>query len=180
MTSNKNKDIKVTVIGAGLAGSEAVYQLIRKQIPVRLIEMRPKVKTGAHTTDMFGELVCSNSVGSNLPDRAPGLLKEELRFFGSYFMETAYKYRVPAGNALAVDRYAFAREMTRYLKTHTLVDFVNEEAVEIPKDGYVIIATGPLTSNGMLEELQKILGKKHLDFFDAVAPIVNADSINMN
>lgn len=180
MTSNKNKDIKVTVIGAGLAGSEAVYQLIRKQIPVRLIEMRPKVMTGAHTTDMFGELVCSNSVGSNLPDRAPGLLKEELRFFGSYFMETAYKYRVPAGNALAVDRYAFAREMTRYLKTHTLVDFVNEEAVEIPKDGYVIIATGPLTSNGMLEELQKMLGKKHLDFFDAVAPIVNADSINMN
>jgi methylenetetrahydrofolate--tRNA-(uracil-5-)-methyltransferase len=126
--------------------------------------MRPKVKTGAHTTDMFGELVCSNSVGSNLPDRAPGLLKEELRFFGSYFMETAYKYRVPAGNALAVDRYAFAREMTRYLKTHTLVDFVNEEAVEIPKDGYVIIATGLKPPMACLKNCKKYWVKSTLIF----------------
>ena len=119
MTSTKkNKEIAVTVIGAGLAGTEAVYQLIRRQIPVRLIEMRPKVTTGAHTSDQFAELVCSNSVGSNLPDRASGLLKEEMRLLGSYFMEVAYKYRVPAGNALAVDRGAFAREITRYLRTH--------------------------------------------------------------
>ncbi len=177
-----NKSIKpeVTVIGAGLAGSEAVYQLLRRQIPVRLIEMRPKVTTGAHSTDMFAELVCSNSVGSNLPDRAPGLLKEELRFLNSYFMDTAYKYRVPAGNALAVDRYAFAREITRYLKNHALVEFINDEAVEIPQDGYVIIATGPLTSPALLEQIQKMLGKDHMYFYDAVAPIVAADSINTN
>ena len=179
MTSTKkNKEIAVTVIGAGLAGTEAVYQLIRRQIPVRLIEMRPKVTTGAHTSDQFAELVCSNSVGSNLPDRASGLLKEEMRLLGSYFMEVAYKYRVPAGNALAVDRGAFAREITRYLRTHTLIDFINEEAVEIPEDGLVIVATGPLTSPTLLDSLQKLLGKKRLEFFDAVAPLVAADSVD--
>lgn len=179
MTSTKkNKEIAVTVIGAGLAGTEAVYQLIRRQIPVRLIEMRPKVTTGAHTSDQFAELVCSNSVGSNLPDRASGLLKEEMRLLGSYFMEVAYKYRVPAGNALAVDRGAFAREITRYLRTHTLIDFINEEAVEIPADGLVIVATGPLTSPTLLDSLQKLLGKKRLEFFDAVAPLVAADSVD--
>jgi len=177
-SSRKNKEIAVTVIGAGLAGTEAVFQLIRRQIPVRLIEMRPKVSTGAHTTDQFAELVCSNSVGSNLPDRASGLLKEEMRLLGSYFMEVAYKYRVPAGNALAVDRGAFAREITRYLRTHSLIEFVNEEAVELPEDGLVIIATGPLTSPALLESLQKRLGKKKLEFFDAVAPLVAADSID--
>jgi len=177
-SSRKNKEIAVTVIGAGLAGTEAVFQLIRRQIPVRLIEMRPKVNTGAHTTDQFAELVCSNSVGSNLPDRASGLLKEELRLLGSYFMEVAYKYRVPAGNALAVDRGAFAREITRYLRTHSLIEFVNEEAVELPEDGLVIVATGPLTSPALLESLQKRLGKKKLEFFDAVAPLVAAESID--
>jgi methylenetetrahydrofolate--tRNA-(uracil-5-)-methyltransferase len=180
MTTSKSKNAKVTIVGAGLAGSEALFQLLRKQIPARLIEMRPKVNTGAHTTDLFGELVCSNSVGSNLPDRAPGLLKEEMRFLGSYFMETAYKYRVPAGNALAVDRFAFSREMTRYLRNHSLVDFVNDEAVEIPENDYVIIATGPLTSPALLNSLQKFLGKKQLEFYDAIAPIVTADSINMD
>lgn len=177
-SSRKNKEIAVTVIGAGLAGTEAVFQLIRRQIPVRLIEMRPKVNTGAHTTDQFAELVCSNSVGSNLPDRASGLLKEEMRLLGSYFMEVAYKYRVPAGNALAVDRGAFAREITRYLRTHSLIEFINEEAVELPEDGLVIVATGPLTSPALLESLQKRLGKKKLEFFDAVAPLVAADSID--
>jgi methylenetetrahydrofolate--tRNA-(uracil-5-)-methyltransferase len=180
MTTSKSKNAKVTIVGAGLAGSEALFQLLRKQIPARLIEMRPKVNTGAHTTDLFGELVCSNSVGSNLPDRAPGLLKEEMRFLGSYFMETAYKYRVPAGNALAVDRFAFSREMTRYLRNHTLVDFINDEAMEIPENDYVIIATGPLTSPALLESLQKFLGEKQLEFYDAIAPIVTAESINMD
>ncbi len=177
-SSKKNKEIPVTVIGAGLAGTEAVYQLIRKQIPVRLIEMRPKVNTGAHTSDQFAELVCSNSVGSNLPDRASGLLKEEMRLLGSYFMEVAYKYRVPAGNALAVDRGAFSREITRYLRTHSLIEFINDEAVELPEDGLVIVATGPLTSPALLESLQKRLGQKKLEFYDAVAPLVAAESIN--
>lgn len=177
-SSKKNKEIPVTVIGAGLAGTEAVYQLIRKQIPVRLIEMRPKVNTGAHTSDQFAELVCSNSVGSNLPDRASGLLKEEMRLLGSYFMEVAYKYRVPAGNALAVDRGAFSREITRYLRTHSLIEFINDEAVELPDEGLVIVATGPLTSPALLESLQKRLGQKKLEFYDAVAPLVAAESIN--
>ncbi len=183
MTRKKSKEAenaKVTIVGAGLAGSEAIYQLLRRQMPVRVIEMRPKVMTGAHTTDLFGELVCSNSVGSNLPDRAPGLLKEEMRFLGSYFMETAYKYRVPAGNALAVDRFAFSREMTRYLRNHKLVDFINEEAIEIPENDYVIIATGPLTSPAMLETLQKYLGRRQLEFYDAIAPIIEAETINMD
>ncbi|MBQ3644249.1 MAG: FAD-dependent oxidoreductase, partial [Candidatus Riflebacteria bacterium] len=174
--ANKNLDCPVTIIGAGLAGTEATVQLIRRSIPVRLIEMRPKATTGAHTTDQFAELVCSNSVGSNLPDRASGLLKEELRFLNSYFIDTAYKYRVPAGNALAVDRNAFSREITRYIKTHSLVDFQNEECVEIPKDGVVIIATGPLTSPALLESIAKRIGSKQLEFFDAVAPIVKASS----
>lgn len=178
--SSKKTEYKVTIIGAGLAGTEAAAQLIRRQIPVRLIEMRPKVNTGAHTTDQFAELVCSNSVGSNLPDRASGLLKEELRFLNSYFVDTAYKYRVPAGNALAVDRSAFSREITRYIKTHTLVDFVNDECLEIPKEGIVIIATGPLTSPALLKAISDRLGKKQLEFYDAVAPIVQADTINMN
>jgi methylenetetrahydrofolate--tRNA-(uracil-5-)-methyltransferase len=180
MTSRKNKTIGVTVLGAGLAGTEAVYQLIRRQIPVRLVEMRPKHSTGAHTSDQFAELVCSNSIGSNLPDRASGLLKEELRLLGSYIIDVAYKYRVPAGNALAVDRGAFAREITRYLKGHTLIDFVNDEATEIPDDGLVIVATGPLTSPALLQSIKKRLGTAHLEFFDAIAPLVSTESINMN
>ncbi len=180
MTSRKNKTIGITVIGAGLAGTEAVYQLIRRQIPVRFVEMRPKQATGAHTSDQFAELVCSNSIGSNLPDRASGLLKEELRLLGSYIIDVAYKYRVPAGNALAVDRGAFAREITRYLKGHTLIDFVNDEATEIPDDGLVIVATGPLTSPALLQSIKKKLGTGHLEFFDAIAPLVSTESIDMN
>ncbi len=180
MATKKNKKTEVTVIGAGLAGTEAVYQLIRRQIPVRFCEMRPNTTTGAHTTDLFAELVCSNSVGSNMPDRASGLLKEEMRLLGSYFMDVAYKYRVPAGNALAVDRGAFAREITRYLKGHKLVEFVNEEITEIPEDGLVIIATGPLTSPAFMKSLEKELGNKHLEFYDAIAPLVESDSIDMS
>lgn len=177
----KKENIKpVVVIGAGLAGSEATYQLIRKGIPVILYEMRPKVKTGAHKTDLFAELVCSNSLGSNQPDRASGLLKEEMRAFGSFILDAAYKYRVPAGNALAVDRDAFAREITRYLKGHNLVKFINEEVDQLPSDCYVILASGPLTSNKLLSFLEQKFGQKHLYFFDAIAPIVSADSIDMN
>ncbi|NLM18309.1 MAG: methylenetetrahydrofolate--tRNA-(uracil(54)-C(5))-methyltransferase (FADH(2)-oxidizing) TrmFO [Candidatus Riflebacteria bacterium] len=173
------KKTPVTIIGAGLAGSEAAYQFIRKQHPVTLYEMRPTKTTGAHTTDLLGELVCSNSLGSNVHDRASGLLKEEMRLIGSYMMDTAYKYRVPAGNALAVDRDAFAREITRYIKNHNLVDFKNEEALEIPKEGYVIIATGPLTSEPFEKVIAEFLGSENLSFFDAVAPIITAESIDM-
>lgn len=170
----------VTVIGAGLAGSEATFQLIRRGIRVRLFEMRPKVPTGAHRTDLFGELLCSNSLGSNLPDRASGLLKEEMRALNSYIIDTAYKYRVPAGQALAVDRDAFAREITRYLRGHSLVEFVNEEVTEIPNEGMVIIASGPLTSKAFLDHLAKVFGTEKLFFFDALAPVVTAGSIDMS
>lgn len=180
MTIKRPDTPKITVIGAGLAGAEVVYQLIRKQIAVTFCEMRPKVMTGAHTGGDFAELVCSNSIGSNMPDRASGLLKEEMRLLGSYFMDSAYKYRVPAGNALAVDRGAFAREITRYLKGHNLVEFVNEEITEIPTEGYVILATGPLTSPALLKSLSKLVGAKQLEFFDAIAPIVSFDSIDMS
>ena len=178
-TKKKPNYPTITVIGAGLAGSEVSYQLIRRGIPIILYEMRPKVNTGAHTTDLFAELVCSNSVGSNLPDRASGLLKEEMRLLGSYFMDTSYKYRVPAGNALAVDRGAFAREITRYIKGHALVDFRNEEIDHIPEEGMVILATGPLTSPALMKYLEKRFGTNQLAFYDAIAPIVSADSIDM-
>lgn len=179
-TKKKPNYPKITVIGAGLAGSEVSYQLIRRGIPITLYEMRPNVKTGAHTTDLFAELVCSNSVGSNLPDRASGLLKEEMRLLGSYFMDTSYKYRVPAGNALAVDRGAFSREITRYIKGHALVNFKNEEIDHIPQDGMVIVATGPLSSPALMKYLEKRFGIDQLAFYDAIAPIVSAESIDMS
>ena len=169
----------VTVIGGGLAGTEAAFQLVRRGIPVRLYEMRPKVPTGAHRTELFAELVCSNSLGSNLPDRASGLLKEELRAMSSYILDVAYKYRVPAGQALAVDRDAFAREVTRYIKGHSLVEFIGEEVTSLPDDGMVILATGPLTSPALLANLAKLFGKPNLFFFDAIAPLVSADSIDL-
>lgn len=180
VTKKKPNYPKITVIGAGLAGSEVSYQLIRRGIPITLYEMRPNVKTGAHTTDLFAELVCSNSVGSNLPDRASGLLKEEMRLLGSYFMDTSYKYRVPAGNALAVDRGAFSREITRYIKGHALVNFKNEEIDHIPQDGMVIVATGPLSSPALMKYLEKRFGIDQLAFYDAIAPIVSAESIDMS
>jgi len=175
----KNSPTPVTIIGGGLAGTEAAYQLVRRGIRVKLYEMRPKVATGAHQTELLAELVCSNSLGSNLPDRASGLLKEEMRAIGSYILDTAYKYRVPAGNALAVDRDAFAREISRYIKGHSLVEFINEEATNIPAEGMVIVATGPLTSPSFLNFLAGLFGQKHLFFFDAIAPIVEAESIDM-
>jgi methylenetetrahydrofolate--tRNA-(uracil-5-)-methyltransferase len=175
----KNSPAPVTIIGAGLAGTEAAFQLIRRGIPVKLYEMRPKVQTGAHRGDQFAELVCSNSLGSNLPDRASGLLKEELRAMGSYILDTAYKYRVPAGQALAVDRDAFAREITRYIRGHSHVEFVQEEISVLPDEGMVILATGPLTSPALLKHLEKKFGKPSLYFYDAIAPVVTADSIDM-
>lgn len=169
----------ISILGGGLAGTEAAFQLIRRGIRVKLYEMRPRTETGAHRTDLLGELVCSNSMGSNLPDRASGLLKEEMRALSSYILDVAYKYRVPAGQALAVDRDAFAREITRFIKGHSLVEFINEEITEFPDDGIVIVASGPLTSPGLAATLKKRLGADQLHFFDAIAPVVTAESVDM-
>ncbi|MBF0408671.1 MAG: methylenetetrahydrofolate--tRNA-(uracil(54)-C(5))-methyltransferase (FADH(2)-oxidizing) TrmFO [Candidatus Riflebacteria bacterium] len=169
----------VNVIGGGLAGSEAAYQLIRRGIRVKLYEMRPLVETGAHRTQLLSELVCSNSMGSNLPDRASGLLKEELRAMNSYILDSAYKYRVPAGQALAVDRDAFSREITRFIKTHTMVEYINEEVTKIPEDEISVIATGPLTSPTFVKTLISTFGAETLSFFDAIAPLLKADSVDM-
>ena len=177
--ATRRREPQVTIIGAGLAGSEAAYQLVRRSIPVRIFEMRPAIPTGAHVSDEPAELVCSNSLGSNLPDRAAGLLKEELRTLNCFLLEVAYKYRVPAGNALAVDREAFSREVGRYLKGHALVDYRVEEATDLPETGLTVLATGPLTSAKLHENLARRFGEKHLFFFDAIAPIVNIETVDM-
>ncbi|MBF0500741.1 MAG: methylenetetrahydrofolate--tRNA-(uracil(54)-C(5))-methyltransferase (FADH(2)-oxidizing) TrmFO [Candidatus Riflebacteria bacterium] len=172
----------VTIIGGGLAGTEATFQLIRRGVRVRLYEMRGKLETGAHKSNLLGELVCSNSMGSNLPDRASGLIKEEMRALTSYILDVAYKYRVPAGQALAVDRDAFSREITRFIRGHSLVEYINEEATSFPtvEDGMCILATGPLTSPGMLTFLKNEFGIDQLHFFDAIAPVVEAESVDLS
>ena len=170
---------QVTVIGAGLAGSEATWQLIQQGIPVRLIEMRKVQSTPAHHTSDFAELVCSNSLRSNDPLNAVGLLKEEMRQLNSLIMKAADATQVPAGSALAVDREAFSAYITQALRHHPLVDVVDEEVTSIP-DGPVIIATGPLTSDALSKELHQFFGEEHLHFFDAAAPIIDIDSVDMN
>ena len=171
--------VKVNVIGAGLAGCEATYQLIRKGIEVNLYEMRPQKNTGAHHTDKFGELVCSNSLRSNSLSNAVGLLKEEMRLLDSLIMNFADKNSLPAGSALAVDREHFAQEITDYIKNHPLVNVINEEITTIP-DGPTIIATGPLTSDKLAESIRSFLQQDSLHFYDAAAPIVTKESINMD
>ncbi|MDO4912223.1 MAG: methylenetetrahydrofolate--tRNA-(uracil(54)-C(5))-methyltransferase (FADH(2)-oxidizing) TrmFO [Lactobacillus sp.] len=171
---------KVTVIGAGLAGSEATYQLIKRNIPVDLYEMRPQKMTPAHETKNFAELVCTNSMRSDQLSNAVGLLKEEMRRMDSLIMEAADKSRVPAGGALAVDREQFSEYVSEKLKNNPLVTVHNEEITEIPKDGIVIIATGPLTSDDLAQKIVEFSGSDNLHFYDAAAPIVAADSINMD
>jgi methylenetetrahydrofolate--tRNA-(uracil-5-)-methyltransferase len=171
--------IKVTVVGAGLAGSEATWQLVQQEIKVRLIEMRKVQTTPAHHTIDFAELVCSNSLRSNDPLNAVGLLKEEMRQLNSLIMQAADATRVPAGSALAVDREAFSKYVTEALKNHPLVEIVDEEVTSIP-EGPVIIATGPLTSDALSKELHQFFGQEHLHFFDAAAPIIDIDSVDMN
>ncbi len=170
---------RVKVIGAGLAGCEATWQLVRKGIPVTLYEMRPQKSTGAHHTGDFSELVCSNSLRSNMLTNAVGLLKEEMRTLDSLIMKSADAHSVPAGSALAVDREPFAREITDFIRNHPLVEGVNEEITEIP-EGPVIIATGPLTSEPLANEIKRVLNQDSLYFFDAAAPIVTKESINMD
>ena len=172
---------KVRVIGAGLAGSEASWQLAKRGFEVELIEMRPVQTTPAHTTDGFAELVCSNSLRSDdCTNSAIGLLHEELRRCGSLIMECADETKVPAGGALAVDRSAFSALVTQKITFHPLIHIVHEEISELPDDDIpTIVATGPLTSARMAEALQKITGAEQLHFFDAIAPIVLTESIDM-
>ena len=169
---------ELTIIGGGLAGSEAAWQAAERGLDVRLFEMRPQIPTGAHETDNLAELVCSNSLGSNLPDRASGLLKEECRRLGSMLLECAEESALPAGAALAVDRELFARRVTERIEGHPRIRVVREEMTGIPSTP-AIIASGPLTSARLSESIAALNGAEHLYFFDAIAPIVAADSINM-
>lgn len=170
----------VTIIGAGLAGSEAAWQVARQGVPVTLYEMRPVRKTPAHRTDQFAELVCTNSLRSNAITNAVGLLKEEMRTVESLILSSADQHAVPAGGALAVDREGFSKEVTTRLKEHPLIEVKHEELGEIPTEGIVIVATGPLTSPALSESLRRLTGEEYLYFYDAAAPIVEKDSIDLD
>jgi methylenetetrahydrofolate--tRNA-(uracil-5-)-methyltransferase len=165
------------IVGGGLAGSEAAWQAAERGVRVRLYEMRPGLGTGAHVGEDLAELVCSNSLGSNLVDRASGLLKEELRRMGSLLVRCADETAVPAGGALAVDREAFARRVTGAIEGHPLIEIVREEMRAIP-DGPCVIASGPLTSSALSEAIAALSGVEHLYFFDAISPIVDVESID--
>jgi len=170
---------ELTIIGGGLAGSEAAWQAAECGLSVRLYEMRPHTTTGAHETPHLAELVCSNSLGSNLPDRASGILKNELRRLGSMLLECAESSALPAGAALAVDRVGFAQRVTERIEAHPRIQIIREEAAEIPS-GPVIVASGPLTSERLSQSIAALNGEDHLFFFDAIAPIVEARTINMD
>lgn len=171
----------ITVIGAGLAGSEAAYQIAKRGIKVKLYEMKPIKYSEAHSNENFAEIVCSNSFKSNLLTNACGLLKEELRRLDSLLIKIADETRVPAGQALAVDRESFSKKVTCELEKNECIEIIRKEIVDIEslaKEGIVIIATGPLTSEGFAKNIGKITGEDKLYFYDAAAPIVNKDSIN--
>ena len=172
--------MNVTVIGAGLAGSEAAWQLAQRGIDVTLREMKPEKKTPAHETEYFAELCCSNSLRSDQLENAVGLLKEELRRLGSLILQCADATRVEAGGALAVDRHGFARMVTEQVRSHPRITVVPGEVTEIP-EGEVVIASGPLTSDALAERLQALLGEDTaLHFYDAAAPLVTAESVDMD
>lgn len=169
----------VHIIGGGLAGSEAAWQAAQAGLQVFLYEMRPHKSTGAHQSDQLAELICSNSLGSVLPDRAPGVLKAEMQRMGSLLLRIAEETAVPAGGALAVDREAFAQRVTETLEAHSNITIVREEVTEIPS-GPAIIASGPLTSEALSQAIARLSGEQHLFFFDAISPIIAADSIDMS
>ncbi|GGH59448.1 FADH(2)-oxidizing methylenetetrahydrofolate--tRNA-(uracil(54)-C(5))-methyltransferase TrmFO [Paenibacillus silvae] len=171
---------QVTVIGAGLAGSEAAWQIASRGVRVKLYEMRPVVKTPAHHTDKFAELVCSNSLRANGLANAVGVLKEEMRMLNSLVLGAADRHAVPAGGALAVDRDGFSGEITSTLHQHPLIEVVNEELTSLPEDGIVVVATGPLTSPALSEQIKALMGEEYFYFYDAAAPIIEKDSIDMN
>jgi methylenetetrahydrofolate--tRNA-(uracil-5-)-methyltransferase len=174
-----NAEPTVTIVGGGLAGSEAAWQAAERGVAVTLYEMRPHKTTAAHVSDRLAELVCSNSLGSDLPDRASGVLKAELRHLGSLVLACADLARVPAGGALAVDREAFAAEVTRRIEAHPRIRLVREEVTAIPQ-GPAIISTGPLTSDPLAKALAQLTGQEHLYFYDALAPIISAESVDMS
>ncbi len=169
--------MEVKVIGAGLAGSEAALQLAKRGIKVKLYEMRPVKSTGAHKTDKFAEFVCSNSLGAADCSNASGLLKKEMELLGGELIKIARDCAVPAGSALAIDRELFSETVTQKIKNNPNIEIINEEVTEIP-EGNVIMASGPLTSDLMAESIKKFTESEHLYFFDAIAPIVEKDSID--
>ena len=172
--------MKTAVIGAGLAGSEAALQLAKYGVDVDLYEMRPVKTTGAHKTDNPAEFVCSNSLGSLDVTNASGLLKKEIQMLGSFLIKEALNVSVPAGNALAIDREAFSLNVKKLLEENEKINFVREEVTKIPENIPVIIASGPLTSEALAENIKEFAGEEHLHFFDAIAPIVEKDSINFD
>lgn len=176
MTYNK----EVVVVGAGLAGSEAAYQLAKRGIKVKLYEMKKIKKTEAHKSDDFAELVCSNSLGADNLANASGLMKEELRRLGSLVIKSADNNRVPAGQALAVDRDGFSQEITSTLRKMENIEIIEEELIEIPEDKIVLIASGPLTSEALSKKIGELTHSDYLYFYDAAAPIVTLESINMD
>ncbi len=171
---------KVTVIGAGLAGSEAALQLAKRGIYVDLYEMRPNKETGVHKTDKFAEFVCSNSLGSYDTSNASGLLKHEMEILGSELMPVVLSSKVPAGGALAIDRELFSSTVTKMIEDTPYINVIREEVTEIDINKPVIIASGPLTSEKLSDNIKQILGEDYLHFFDAIAPIVEKDSINFD
>lgn len=172
-------DKRVNVIGAGLAGCEAAWQIARLGVPVRLFEMKPKKFSPAHHSEKFAELVCSNSLRSNDTSNAVGLLKEEMRRMGSLIIEAAYSTEVPAGSALAVNREDFSEYITEKIKTNPLIEVIGEEITSVPCDGEItVIATGPLTSEPMAKSIAALTGGTELHFFDAAAPIVDFSTVD--
>lgn len=168
----------INVIGAGLAGCEAAWQIAKRGIKVNLYEMRPKKTTPAHKTPYFGELVCSNSLRGDSIENAVGLLKEELRMCDSIFMECADLNRIPAGGALAVDREGFSKCLTEKVSNHPLINVINEEVIEVDENSINIIATGPLTEGELVNTITRITGEDYFYFYDAAAPILTSDSID--
>lgn len=168
---------EITIVGGGLAGTEAAWQAAERGVKVRLFEMRPRKMTPAHTTNRLAELVCSNSFGADQVDRAPGLLKHELRTLRSLMIDCAAIATVPAGGALAVDRDVFAQRVTERIENHPNIEVVRDEVTEIPM-GIAVIASGPLTSEPLANEIARLTGAEHLYFWDAIAPIVAFDSID--
>lgn len=171
---------KVIIIGAGLAGSEAALQLAKQNIDVDLYEMRPVKTTGAHKTDKYAEFVCSNSLGSSDVTNASGLLKKEMQLLGGELINIAFDNAVPAGNALAIDREGFSEKVTELIENNPHINVIKEEITEIPQDKNVIIASGPLTSDDLANSIKEFTKNEHLHFFDAIAPIIEKDSINFD
>lgn len=170
----------INIIGAGLAGCEAALQVAKQKINVNLYEMRPNVETGAHKTDKLAEFVCSNSLGNKQITNASGLLKAELEFLGSFLIKTANKFQVNAGDALAIDRELFSSEITKLIEQNPYINLIREEKININKDEITIIASGPLSSQKLTQSIIELTEEENLAFFDAIAPIVERDSINFD